>query len=170
MNCFRLHNISSPSYAHKFLDSQMQPTPKDYLFVTIQGVLFLAYLFIPAVTFSAGFLRIPGLILSILGAALCGWSLLALGKSLTALPTPRHSGTLKTSGPFSFARHPVYSGILAFALGYAVFQQDMGKLSMTALLWILFYFKSRYEEERLLLKYGTHYAEYCKKTGRFFTL
>jgi protein-S-isoprenylcysteine O-methyltransferase Ste14 len=64
-------------------------------------------------------------------------------------------------------RHPIYSGILLFVFGYAIYSQNEYRLIIAVALLILFYFKSSYEE-RLLKRKFPNYTYYQQKTGRFF--
>ena len=83
---------------------------KDYWLVGTQFFLFLLFLFptnyhleIPA------FLKIPSLILSIVGFTIVLVALFNLDKSLTAFPTPKSNSELITSGLYNYVRHPIYT-------------------------------------------------------------
>lgn len=148
----------------------MQKTYKDYLFVGIQGVLFLLFLILPQwrpVLFS-DWLRYAGLGMAVIAGLVVVLALLNLGESLTVYPTPKSGSHLKTHGLYQLARHPIYSGIIYGGLGWGAFQQNLGQITVALGLWILFYFKSRYEEAGLEQKYGEDYQQYKKKVGRFF--
>lgn len=143
---------------------------KDYLFVGLQIIFFMGYLFLPA--YPADFIPEPfryvGFALFVLGAAIVVLALWQLGSSLTIFPSPKKEGILKTSGLYSRVRHPIYTGVILGAIGGAILLLDMTKLLVGLALWCLFYFKSRYEEERLLRHYGQDYRTYQQKVGRFF--
>ena len=55
-------------------------------------------------------------VLLALGLVILGLSFLALGRSLTAHPIPAKNGELVTDGLYRFARHPIYTGLLAIGL------------------------------------------------------
>lgn len=146
----------------------MKPIWKDYLFVFIQFLLFAAYFF----DFLPKF-KIPTLIsyiallVALLGFLISLFAVFELDKNLTVYPTPKSDSELITHGLYRFSRHPIYSGIILFTIGYAVFRMSFFKLILSILLWIWFFFKSRYEENQLQQKYP-NYNDYRKKVGRFF--
>lgn len=143
---------------------------KDYLFVIIQGILFLCYLFLPDYKIALSHLSIPGLVTAIIGIAISMWSLINLGSNLTPFPTPKTNSTLIKHGAFRYARHPIYSSILLAGFGFGMYLQDVVKVGVSLLLLVLFFYKSKYEEGLLIKKFGVEYTEYMKSTGRFFTI
>lgn len=142
---------------------------KDYLFVGIQFLLFFAYLYeIPSGGIAVpAWLAFIGLVIIICGMLTGVAALLQLRKSLSPFPSPLAAGKLVTTGVFWRVRHPIYSSILFVAGGYVLYSGSFYKAFITLLLWILFYFKSEYEESLLLEKYED-YALYKRRTGRFF--
>lgn len=143
---------------------------KDYLFVGLQLLLFLAYLLLPA--YRLEFIPAPvqylGFIVLVLGGTIMIRGLWQLGPSLTVFPSPKKDGALRTSGLYSRMRHPIYTGVILGALGGAILLLDMTKLFISLALWCLFYYKSRYEEKRLRRHYGEDYRLYQRRVGRFF--
>ena len=105
-------------------------------------------------------------VLLAMGLVILGMSFIALGKSLTAHPMPAKQGVLVTDGLYRFARHPIYTGLLAIglamALGGGLFPH---LLFFTALVFLLNY-KASFEEQLLRARY-VDYASYADKTGRF---
>lgn len=145
------------------------PGGSGRLWVAVQGALLLALVFLPAgPTVSA--LRAPrplGWLLQALGACFALIAILALGRrSLTPLPTPREDSALKTDGPYRFVRHPIYAGVLLWALGYAVAAPGALRFLALAALCVFFTAKAGYEE-RLLLRRFSGYADYARHTPRF---
>lgn len=143
---------------------------EDYLYVGLQLLLFVAYVWLP--DYPLGFIPAPvryfGFVFLVLGIAIIVLSLPRLGNSLTIFPSPKRDGTLQTSGLYSRVRHPIYTGVILSALGGAILLLDGTKLLVGVALWTLFYYKSRYEEARLRRHYGQEYATYQQRTGRFF--
>ena len=92
---------------------------------------------------------------------------LQLNTNLSPFPSPKKSAKLITSGIFAFARHPIYSGILFMAFGLSFWWNSGYKLLISFMLFLVFYFKSRYEEERLEIRFP-EYVLYKRQTGRFF--
>ena len=145
-----------------------QPSLKDYVFVGIQLLLCVAYVFpfkIIALNINNG-LKYSGLALAVFGLILGGIAVLQINTKISPFPTPTLQSTLLTTGAFKIGRHPIYTGILAMALGYAVYDASVFKFVIFLLLLMLFYFKSSYEEQLLLARFP-EYATYKIKTRRF---
>jgi protein-S-isoprenylcysteine O-methyltransferase Ste14 len=145
-----------------------KPTIKDYTFVSIQVVLFLVYV-LPVellVLNVAEWLRYSGLVVAILGLVIGIIALLQINTKISPFPTPVLKSELIINGAFSISRHPIYMSILAITLGYAVFEASLFKFIIFLLLWLLFYFKSKYEEQLLADKFP-QYSNYQQKTRRF---
>jgi protein-S-isoprenylcysteine O-methyltransferase Ste14 len=140
---------------------------KDYWLVGIQFLLFLIFL-VPSKFhfFIADYLRFPSLLLSIIGFLIVLVALFNLDKSLTAFPTPKNNSELITSGLYKYVRHPIYTGILLTVFGYSIYSASIPRLIISLLLFILFYFKTNYEEYKLSQKYPG-YSAYKARTGRF---
>ena len=145
-----------------------KPTIKDYAFVSIQLVLFLIYV-LPVevlVVNVATWLRYSGLVLAILGLVVGIMALSQINTKISPFPTPVLKSELITNGAFSISRHPIYTSILVMSLGYAVFEASLFKFIIFLVLWLFFYFKSKYEEQLLSEKFS-QYSNYQQKTRRF---
>lgn len=145
----------------------MQANKKDYIFVSLQLLLFIAFVF--KVEWSLELsteMETFGFILFLLGGILVLISLLQLNKNLSPFPTPKADAALIQTGLYKYIRHPIYTSILILLLGYSIYQNSFYKLMITAVLGVLFYFKSKYEEKQLALKFP-EYLVYKNKTGRF---
>jgi protein-S-isoprenylcysteine O-methyltransferase Ste14 len=142
---------------------------KDFLLVTIQFLLLIAFGLMPP-GFGAPFLlTFLGFSLTVSGILVLGFAFLKLSSNLTPFPTPKQKGTLETNGIYKYIRHPIYTGMLLTTLGIALYSASYGRLIITALLYFLFLYKSKYEEMMLLEKFED-YTDYKKRTGRFFPL
>lgn len=104
------------------------------------------------------------IILSVL-AVLVSFS--GLRRSLTASPIPKSNGELVTSGAYRFVRHPIYSAILAAAVGVLLDAGYWPQLPIALMLYLLLNQKANFEEELLLKRYP-EYAKYQRITPRFF--
>ena len=142
---------------------------KDIVFVSIQLLLFIAFVFpIAAFSFQPNcVLKYTAFAIASIGIVVIALAILQLNKILTHFPISKEYGTLVQNGLYIFVRHPIYSGIILTALGFGFYDGSFWKIAVGFSLWILFYFKSKYEE-RLLTNQFSDYKEYKKNTGRFF--
>ncbi|NAS32721.1 DUF1295 domain-containing protein [Flavobacteriaceae bacterium R38] len=142
---------------------------KDLIFVFVQVILFTLYfLTINFIEINIpGIFRTVGLIIALNGIIILIVSILQLKRSLSPFPSPKTDAKLIKEGLYSFIRHPIYTGILLLALGYASYTNSSYKFLITVSLFLLFYLKSSYEE-KLLEKKFPGYDTYKKSTGRFF--
>jgi protein-S-isoprenylcysteine O-methyltransferase Ste14 len=111
-------------------------------------------------------LRISGFALEAVGVAMFVTSRIALGRSFTPLPRPRDLSTLRTTGIYARARHPVYGGLLIAGLGLSLHRSPLVCVP-TAVLAIVFWLKSVREEAWLTERYP-EYAAYRRETPRRF--
>ncbi|MEM9928468.1 MAG: isoprenylcysteine carboxylmethyltransferase family protein [Bacteroidota bacterium] len=145
-----------------------QKTTKDYLYVGIQFVLFLAFAWSPPfLGFARGeMIGYLGLLIGAVAAIGGLASIFLLRSALSPFPTPVSGGVLVTTGLYAYARHPIYTSVLLAAFGYGVYSGSGYRLLIGLALLVLFYFKSAYEEERLKAQYPD-YPAYRQKVGRF---
>jgi protein-S-isoprenylcysteine O-methyltransferase Ste14 len=107
--------------------------------------------------------QIVAALLVFAGSAGSALVLLRLGKSFSIMPEAR---TLVTSGPYAYARHPLYAVELITILGTAIqFQQPWAGLIGLAVV-ALIYLRTVYEEQVLSEAYP-EYAAYRARTKRF---
>jgi protein-S-isoprenylcysteine O-methyltransferase Ste14 len=108
---------------------------------------------------------VAGLLLMAAGAALLLAALLKLGRNLSPLPYPKDGGTLVQTGAYGLVRHPIYSGAIAVALGWALCVHGELTLAYAVALFVLFAVKSRREERWLVDKF-TEYPDYQRRVRR----
>jgi protein-S-isoprenylcysteine O-methyltransferase Ste14 len=146
----------------------MKLKTKDTVFVVLQFLLFAMYCFkVELINFQVkSLISNTGILLIVLGVLLGIISLLQLNKNLSPFPTPKTNSTLITHGIYKHIRHPIYSSITFFILGYGLYSSSLYKILISLLLLILFYFKSAYEEKLLSKKYS-NYKTYKQTAGRF---
>lgn len=81
-------------------------------------------------------------------------------------PTPRSGGTLVTSGPYRWIRHPMYTSVLLAAAGAAVMSNQV----FDAVLWLglltVLVVKAGIEERALMVRFPS-YQDYKTQTTRF---
>lgn len=103
------------------------------------------------------------------GLGLAVVAALSLGRSLTPMPIPNEHASLRTTGLYSFARHPIYSGLILWAVASSLQSGSLIKLMVGAAFITLMSYKARWEEEKLRQRF-VDYADYCRHVGRFFPL
>lgn len=147
----------------------MRPGATDKIYVSIQLLLFMTYLFrIRGLDFDIALpVQYGGIMVSIAGVLILILAVIMLNHNLTPFPSPRDSTTLITMGIYKYIRHPIYTGVLLITAGYGVFSENTLRLLVVAALFVLFSFKARYEERLLAAKFPA-YNYYKGKTGRFF--
>ncbi len=89
-----------------------------------------------------------------------------LGSNLTPNPIPKPDGTLETGGLYRYVRHPIYTAVLALALGFTTLGASLAHLVIFLILVMLLGTKAR-AEERLLRERFPDYREYQARVGRF---
>lgn len=100
-----------------------------------------------------------GVVLAVTAAAF-------LGRSLTATPVPTSSATLRTSGPYRFVRHPIYTGVVLIVIAMAARSGNVFGLALGAATICFFHWKAAWEERRLRERFAG-YAQYASTTPRF---
>ena len=105
-----------------------------------------------------GPLAVLGAALVIGGIAVLGVAVGGLGSALTANPAPLADEALHSDGIYAVVRHPIYSGLILAALGFALITTPWGMLPV-AFLAIELDLKRRLEEEWLTVTYPD-YADY----------
>lgn len=109
--------------------------------------------------FVAGVLAMAaGMLVSVMGG-------LTLGKSLTPYPRPLAKSALRTTGIYAWARHPIYSGIILTALGWAICWQSLATLVWVPVL-LLFFDRKAVREEIWLVKKFSGYAAYRRRVKK----
>lgn len=139
------------------------------VFVLGQLVLFavlgLAPVWVPEWDVPAA-VTVAGGVVLLVGLAGSAVALHGLGDALTPVPEPRPDAALVTTGPYRWVRHPVYTGVLTTAVGWALLFPSWWTCLATGALVGWLSAKSRYEESLLRETYPD-YAAYAARTPRF---
>ena len=108
-------------------------------------------------------LRTAGAVLWLAGAVLCLWPLWYLRRSFSLEPEAR---TLVTTGPYRWARHPIYTVYLLINLGILLRHLTV-PLALVLALWVaLLLIRVRYEEGVLASAFP-EYPEYRRRVRAF---
>jgi protein-S-isoprenylcysteine O-methyltransferase Ste14 len=148
----------------------MNNTLKGNLLVLGQFILLGLLILYPSNSINYGpfglWVTIAIAVLLATGVVILGLSFLALGKSLTAHPIPAKNAVLVTDGLYRFARHPIYTGVLALGLAMTLVGGLLPHAVFFIALVVLLNYKASFEEQLLRARY-LDYASYAEKTGRF---
>ena len=110
-------------------------------------------------------LGVAGVVLILGGLGLIGAGLFYLGPNLTPLPYPKADGVLVERGAYGLVRHPIYSGLVLAAFGWACLRMGLLTGFYAALLLVFFDIKSRREERWLGEKFPA-YAAYQRRVKK----
>jgi protein-S-isoprenylcysteine O-methyltransferase Ste14 len=99
------------------------------------------------------------------GLLLLAWAGVRLGGSLTPFPAPRAGERVKTRGPYALVRHPMYGGVILFALGWSIAFATVTGLVLSGALSVFLDLKAR-REEAWLRERVAGYDEYLAATPR----
>lgn len=108
---------------------------------------------------------IVGGLLIVVGIAFAGAGAFSLREGLTPLPYPKEGARLIESGPYRIVRHPIYSGVILVAFGWALAVHGSLTLVYALALFVFLDLKSR-REERWLNEKFPHYADYAKRVRK----
>ena len=136
--------------------------------MAVQGVL-LAAVALLAIFFRGRFapvIVIAGMVLIIVGAGVALAGAMALGRNLTPFPKPSDSAELVRHGIYAVIRHPLYSSVIAVAIGWALVWQSWPALLVAATLIPFLHAKAR-REERWLRERFPDYQDYARRVSRF---
>ena len=111
-------------------------------------------------------LLVAGIAMVVLGVAVVALGAWELGSNLTPFPRPRPAATLVQDGLYRHVRHPIYSGVVTAAVGWALVTASPLSLIFAVLLALLFDAKSR-REEAWLSEQLPGYAGYRARTRKF---
>ena len=112
--------------------------------------------------------RWVGLTMAVAALPLLWWVHWALGSNFSGLLHIREEHTLVTYGPYRWVRHPMYSVFYLYMIGVLLLTSNwlIGGLMLVGLTLVL---ATRLQREEIAMteKFGDHYREYMKRTGRF---
>lgn len=139
------------------------------IWVLMQSALLAAVILLTWFFRSHGFpmfVMILGVVLLVIGAGVFLAGVLALRRNLTPFPKPGAGAQLVRHGIYGSIRHPLYSSVMAGAMGWTLVWQSWPGLLAAACLIPFFFAKAR-REERWLREAFPEYAEYERRVGGF---
>ncbi len=100
-----------------------------------------------------------GAVIVLIGALLIVAAFRSLGRNLTAFPEPLEGSSMVSSGVYGLARHPIYGANVLLLSGVAIRQGSLLALGGAIAVGGFFWFKSTFEERRLLIAHS-QYRQY----------
>jgi protein-S-isoprenylcysteine O-methyltransferase Ste14 len=99
------------------------------------------------------------------GILLAVWAREYLGRNWSRSVTIKQDHELITTGPYTFVRHPIYTGVLAGILGTAIALSQVRGVIVVLLFFVAFWMKLRMEEQWMRSQFGATYANYAHQTA-----
>lgn len=104
-----------------------------------------------------------GVVLVLAGFGFAFWARLHLGRNWGVPMSLRQGHELVTSGPYTYVRHPIYTGLMLAALG-SVLAVGLVWLAVLALSFAYFLVSARTEERMMLAQFPEAYPAYRRRT------
>lgn len=100
------------------------------------------------------FLGVMGAVLAMSGLVLAFLASRRLGPSISPSPLPSRNARMVMDGPYRYARHPIYGGVVLVLLGTALFLDSLLGVAAALTALVFFWFKTFYEERHLRLRFA----------------
>jgi protein-S-isoprenylcysteine O-methyltransferase Ste14 len=95
------------------------------------------------------------------------WVFRSLGSNVSETILTKDDQQLVTSGPYRWIRHPLYSGAIFLLAALSIVAANWVMALIVVAVLAMLPELARREERHLLAKFGSAYAEYIRRTGRF---
>lgn len=112
-----------------------------------------------------GAVGVAGFVATLCGLFVASWSRIALGKYWSDKVILQTEHQLIRTGPYSYMRHPLYSGVLLAVLGTALVLGEARGLISFAVLLVNYAIKARREERILAERFGPEFNNHVACTG-----
>ena len=106
---------------------------------------------------------IAGLVVCMAGFALAVWARLYLGRNWGMPMTLKEGHELVTTGPYSYVRHPIYTGMLLAVLGSGLVNGPIWVIVFIGMASYCVY-SAHTEEKVMLQQFPEQYARYKRRT------
>ena len=106
---------------------------------------------------------VVGAVISVLGLGVTIWARRTLAGNWSSDVTFKRGHELIRTGPYRFARHPIYTGLLSMCLGTAVVMGAMRYWLALPVMTVAFWIKLKQEERLLLRHFPEGYTAYQKQ-------
>lgn len=116
-----------------------------------------------SVALHPAWIRILGLAVLLAGTAFAVWARLALGAMRSAAPTVKEAHKLRTGGPYSVTRHPIYTGMLAMLGGTGLLAGGGRRIVAFPVFVVFVEIKLHIEERLMLAEFPEDYPRYRQR-------
>ena len=99
-------------------------------------------------------------ILALAGMVFALWGRITLGRNWTLYPSLKEDHELIVRGPYRFARHPMYTGLLSMLLGAVIWYGTATGFVCFIACFLGTWLKLREEERLLTVHFGESYRTY----------
>ncbi|MGC1420544.1 MAG: isoprenylcysteine carboxylmethyltransferase family protein [Acidimicrobiales bacterium] len=106
---------------------------------------------------------VVAVILVVAGAIFALWARLTIGRNWSGVVTLKLDHELMQSGPYRFARHPIYTGLLTMGLGSALQYDEPFSFILLAVVIVMLVFKIRLEEKLMTESFPDEYPQYRRR-------
>lgn len=131
------------------------------LFWQATAIGILGHRFVPDIRW----VGIAGSVATLCGLFVASWSRIALGKYWSDKVILQTEHQLIRNGPYSYMRHPLYSGVLLAVLGTALVLGEIRGLLSFVLLLVNYAIKAKREESILAQRFGPEFKTHVARTG-----
>lgn len=101
--------------------------------------------------------------LTVIGLAFACWARVVLGQNWSGIVQLKQDHELIVRGPYSYVRHPIYTGLLLAFFGTALAIGEWRTLVSVLLVGVAFWRKLRLEERWLCELFGDAYRNYMRR-------
>ena len=108
-------------------------------------------------------LQLIGLGITVAGCLIAAWARIMLGGNWSGTATVKASHELVVKGPYAFARHPIYTGLLLAAAGTALVVGEWRSIAGMVVILLALFVKMSQEERLMLQAFPNAYPDYRQK-------
>jgi protein-S-isoprenylcysteine O-methyltransferase Ste14 len=114
-----------------------------------------------------GWLRAAGFFLALISLLFEIWAQTVLDREWSPQLQLQTDHRLVTAGPYARMRHPIYTALVGWAVGFALVTANWIFAAFALLAPMVFFLRVPREEKMMLDTFGEEYRKYMERTGRF---
>jgi protein-S-isoprenylcysteine O-methyltransferase Ste14 len=107
--------------------------------------------------------RIAGLVLTIAGCGFAIWARLTLGANWSGRATVKAGHELVVTGPYSLARHPIYTGLMVAVMGTGLAVGEVRCILGVVVIFFALAIKMSHEERLMMQTFPAAYPQYRRR-------